>query len=80
MTVLSSMAILQTVNKIGLREILSVIVAVVAARLVYYAFFHPLSIYPGPQLAAQTYLWYVTAHFVLDLLFCDFCAAQSISE
>ncbi|KAA6414637.1 MAG: cytochrome P450 pisatin demethylase [Lasallia pustulata] len=57
MLVPSSMAILQTVNRIGLVEILGVIVAVVAARLVYYAFFHPLSIYPGPQLAAQTYLW-----------------------
>lgn len=55
------MALLKTVSGIGMAEILSVIIALVAARLVYYAFLHPLSIYPGPPLAAQTYLWCVAS-------------------
>lgn len=53
------MALLQSVSVIGFAETLSIIIIVVTARLVYFAFLHPLSIYPGPRLAAQTYLWQV---------------------
>lgn len=60
------MAFLPKASGIGLVEILSLIAAVIAARLVYFAFLHPLSIYPGPPVAAQTYLWYAAALFSLS--------------
>ena len=62
-----SMTPLQMVNRIGLLEIISTFVAAAIARLVYFAFLHPLSIYPGPPLAAQTYLWYAAVCFILLL-------------
>ena len=55
------MTLFQMVNRIGLLEIISTFVAAAIIRLVYFAFLHPLSIYPGPPLAAQTYLWYAAA-------------------
>lgn len=55
------MGLLTSVSEIGIVEILGIVVAIVASRFVYYAFLHPLSIYHGPPLAAQTYLWCVAA-------------------